>query len=446
MGMSSSDDEAAPTPPASPPSNPNGGPTRAKKRRKCIADGMPRVFRPSSPPPQTVVEAVRSAGLGSTSGPDADPEVNVEIIDCDELMEAQDEIISSASSGSSWHLSDEGEVAEDSDVEGGEFEAPVAPSKHGVKRVREESNVVGVEDTDDDGSADGDESDYIPYLEGRDSSGTDGEIDEDTEPIQSAPDAAVALALSVGGKDVEQRNARYFMMDNVVCSHCGIKGHMSFDCTEEASERRCFLCGKPGHNSHSCPDEACFYCNKPGHRQRDCPTKTADHRAGSGAAIPRPHHRYVTSARPRSPPHTTRLFCYVCGKDGHVDCSLAMQPRATLSCGNCGTIGHAASGCPEPPAERWVSYVNDLQREKRATPGSRSQRGAGTGSISLPRALAEARIFKESMCNAVRNMRGGGYGGFGSGSFNSRSGGGGGGASKGENGTSWRERNGSRRR
>jgi hypothetical protein len=252
--------------------------------------------------------------------------------------------------------------------------------------------------------------------------GDDGEIEEfDVVAGDSdfMPDAAVVRAVSDGGKDVEQHNARYFMMENVVCSHCGVKGHMSFDCPEEADERRCFLCGKPGHDSKSCPDEACFYCGSAGHRQRDCPTKLVDRKRG--ALGPRPRHiKFDRAARKLSPPRQTLLFCYVCGGHGHVDCSLAKQSTAALSCCNCGQVGHALSGCPEPTAERWISYVNDLQRERRASAGridgasnsggrravrseSRNCGQRESGAVQDP--AAEAQRFREEMCRAVRSIR-----------------------------------------
>jgi transcription elongation factor Elf1 len=246
----------------------------------------------------------------------------------------------------------------------------------------------GVLDVDSESSGDSDSDDAASVAAGKDeddSEGSDGEIEEDPPGADSdgANDASVARAVTSGGKDVAQHSARYFMMDNVVCSHCGVKGHLSFDCPEEPEARRCFLCGKPGHNSRACPDEACFYCGKAGHRQRDCPTKTRDRTRGASGPRPR-HTRFGREVRRLAPPHATRLVCYVCGEDGHVDCSLVKSPRAVLSCCNCGAAGHAGNGCHEPPAERWVTHVNDVMRERRdgkgrgeGRKGSRAGRGGG---------------------------------------------------------------------
>lgn len=78
---------------------------------------------------------------------------------------------------------------------------------------------------------------------------SEGEIEE-VPVMKSERELTIAKAVSSGGKDVSQAAARYFMMGNVVCNYCGVKGHLSFSCPEEAEAKRCFLCGKPGHESH----------------------------------------------------------------------------------------------------------------------------------------------------------------------------------------------------
>lgn len=250
------------------------------------------------------------------------------------------------------------------------------------------------------------------------SNSEDGEIDEDPEELNrkvgDMDSVSIALAVSKGGKDVAQHNMRYFMMENVVCSHCGIKGHLSYDCPEEVEERRCFLCGKTGHDSKCCPDEACFYCGETGHKKRDCPKKVLDRiRSYSGARSR--HLRFNGKRRKISPPRPVPLFCYVCGGDGHVDCSLVRPPRALLSCCNCGVVGHAYKGCPEPSAEKWVSYVSEQQREKRTFSGRKDSSGSGrksrNGSSHTPEETFEHAVrYREELKAAVNAIREVGFG------------------------------------
>lgn len=255
------------------------------------------------------------------------------------------------------------------------------------------------------------------------SSGSDDDIEE--VPVEkSEAEKRIAEAVKTGGKGVEQGSARYFMMDSVLCSFCGISGHLSYECPEEPDEVRCFLCGKPGHTSQSCDQEACFYCHKTGHRASVCPAKLS-------GLPPVRFQGPSRGTRPVSPPRPVRLVCYVCGKDGHVDCSLAKASTTAMSCCNCGNSGHCGgqgSGCPEPPADRWVQYAAEHSRGQRGR-GGRGGRGRGRGGTrggkvepptpqQVAQSVAESQKFKDEMCQSVRSGRGnfgGGRGGGGPG-------------------------------
>lgn len=309
--------------------------------------------------------------------------------------------------------------------------------------------LAGGDDGDEDAdSADGgdDDRDAGVAVNGQGATGAgsdqheddeDGEIEEDSEDRDSEGELEgtvarrevqrrIGGAIAAGGKDVAQKDARYFMMDNVVCGHCGVKGHLSFDCPEEADETRCFLCGKPGHNSRECPDEACFHCGKPGHKLRDCPARATGRSRFVGASTARSHTRFDAPQRMISAPRPPVLFCYVCGADGHLDCSLARQPAAVLSCHNCGQQGHTGNGCAEERAERYVSIVNDLDRERRnerrggrgGRDGRGGRGGGGRGRGKEQRKekgetrdkAVEARAFRDELIEKVRARRNGGSG------------------------------------
>lgn len=392
MDLSSSDDE--PELPAAPVDNPT-----AKKRRLRSSD-MP-LFKPK-PAPGPAPAAVKPAGVAVDVEFGDVADMNAQVVDVDAIEGSSDgEVVSVHSNGE--------EEVRKRDVQKGK------PGKS-----------VGR----NNGKSQGNEVESESESESDDESDSDGEIDEPLDAGlhgQSEERKQVARLVASGGKDIAQHSARYFMMDNVVCSHCGVKGHLSYDCPEEADEKRCFLCGKPGHTSRACPDEACFYCNKTGHKQRNCPMKMRD--ASGGCAGPRPSHLRRSSTRRRiGPAHPTPLMCYVCGAIGHVDCSLTRPPRAAQSCCNCGGAGHAWEGCPEPPADRWVVYVNDLMRDRkdgRGRGGGRGGRGGRGGSRKTGMdAAAESASFKAEMCEAVR----GGRGNFG------------GGANRSMRGRTWRHR------
>lgn len=184
-------------------------------------------------------------------------------------------------------------------------------------------------------------------------SSEEGEVTLKAE--RAAMEAQIDRDISGGTADVQQKDARYFTLDNVVCSHCGTKGHLSYDCPEEIVQMHCNLCGGVGHSSQDCPEDGCFICKKPGHRARDCSEKRRRIKRRIG------------------PARLIHLDCYVCGGDGHLDCSLVNMPAGVLSCYNCGMKGHAGSECHVSSVERMVPIVKEMERERRAAKNAKEK-------------------------------------------------------------------------
>lgn len=164
-------------------------------------------------------------------------------------------------------------------------------------------------------------------------SAEEGEVTAETqrEEIQSQ----VSQGMLEGGTSVSQKEMRYFTAGSVVCSLCGVKGHMSYSCTEE-DEGRCFLCGGRGHKSTGCPQS----------RNR--------HRSQRGIL------RSV--GRPREPV----LSCYVCHEQGHLDCSFDNY-KGVLSCANCGGLGHSFSVCDLPKPGAVLRAIRTLEVERKVS-------------------------------------------------------------------------------
>ncbi|KAJ8901565.1 hypothetical protein NDN08_003774 [Rhodosorus marinus] len=160
-------------------------------------------------------------------------------------------------------------------------------------------------------------------------------------------------------KSQDERDVRYFAVDEVLCSRCGLRGHLSWACPEPEPEVRCFICGKPGHVSKDCQKEVCYYCGETGHKSRECPQKSSDMAKGSGRWTPNRGFSKRASFEPKPVP----LKCYVCHNEGHLDCSLSNPYPARLSCFNCGELGHSGLSCTLPNVNSTLHSLSRIIRE-----------------------------------------------------------------------------------
>lgn len=218
----------------------------------------------------------------------------------------------------------------------------------------------------------------VPIFGGGGDGGSVEDNDDDAKALRKQ------VKSQVGGYGVSENRARFFTSaTDVICSVCGLLGHFAHDCTEKVEAIRCFLCGRAGHRADNCPQEYCYLCEENGHHAKHCPHATKGRRvsrkilrerkkavaalaaagegeAGAGAAgASAKRARVVYDERAIAP------LCYLCGSREHADCSLLRNPRAVLSCSNCGMKGHAGNVCPEPHFERWMHAVRDMDKSAR---------------------------------------------------------------------------------
>ncbi|GJQ11156.1 hypothetical protein GpartN1_g2947.t1 [Galdieria partita] len=150
-----------------------------------------------------------------------------------------------------------------------------------------------------------------------------------------------------------ESQARYFSESTVICSNCGLVGHLSVFCPEDVLGRRCFLCGGEGHLARNCPEELCHNCLRPGHKRKDCTLPRRDWRREEKHAYPQ--YEDIKNVK--------KLKCYFCGKAGHLDCSFEkLKFCKIVSCYNCGERGHSGGSCRRPRADEYLSISSRLVR------------------------------------------------------------------------------------
>lgn len=251
---------------------------------------------------------------------------------------------------------EDGEVASDGEiVSDGEIEDSDAED---ASVVEEE---VARDGTDDDVQM---ERQIVDGME-------EGEVTADNERV--AIDQQVENDLQRASAGVAQKDARYFTGgDTVICSSCGVKGHMSYMC-EDRDNHRCFTCNNKGHNSAKCP--------------------------------------YRTPRRPRSGirqvshPREPVLSCYVCHREGHLDCSVNRR-RGILSCYNCGARGHTGANCNLPGVDVVSKIWRELLDRDRLTKKDKMFRRATGSNISkADRRQQESVAFKELLFARLRQRR-----------------------------------------
>lgn len=200
----------------------------------------------------------------------------------------------------------------------------------------------------------------------------EGEVAADTG--RAAIDIQVQNDLSQAGMSVAQKDARYFTEgDSVICSSCGVKGHMSYKCPE-ADDRRCFTCGQVGHNMVKCPYQ-----------------------------IPR---RSKSCIRRVGAPREPVLSCYVCHQTGHLDCSLGSR-KGVLSCYNCGLRGHTGAGCNMPRADVVMTIARDLiDRDRIDKKNRQSRQFKGNSNLNKnARKARESAEFRDLLISRLRQRR-----------------------------------------
>ncbi|BFZ60623.1 hypothetical protein YB2330_001663 [Saitoella coloradoensis] len=176
-----------------------------------------------------------------------------------------------------------------------------------------------------------------------------------------------------------------------LCYNCKQPGHESNACPEPRStqQKQCYSCGGVGHVQADCPSlriagaapgAKCYSCGQIGHLARSCPAAGAAGvgapgvvGAGPGVGVgaprafaPRPAFRAggraQTCYKCGGPNHFARdcqaqaVKCYACGKYGHISSACSAPGGGPLgavgkACYNCGEVGHVRAACQAAAAE-----------------------------------------------------------------------------------------------
>ncbi|KAF5841331.1 hypothetical protein DUNSADRAFT_13407 [Dunaliella salina] len=169
-----------------------------------------------------------------------------------------------------------------------------------------------------------------------------------------------------------------------ICGLCGQPGHNSRTCPEQqqaaapvggqrhdAAARRhtCGLCGLPGHNLRTCLEEqqalafaakgqhhTCGSCGQPGHNSRTCPqqqqaTTSVGGRQNHAAAGAGGKVKKEWEADAEVSPAKKQHMCGFCGQPGHNSRTCPEQQQAATSVG--GRQKHAAAGAAEEEKMGW---------------------------------------------------------------------------------------------
>lgn len=94
---------------------------------------------------------------------------------------------------------------------------------------------------------------------------------EDNHTLEIGSDADLNLEI-----EGDEESNRYFGKkkgSNAKCYNCGLQGHISRDCSADASEISCSMCIVHGHSRQQCPNQICFNCKLLGHQSKDCPSQ-----------------------------------------------------------------------------------------------------------------------------------------------------------------------------